>query len=82
MITIKVCIGSSCFIKNAPQIIDFLNKKIEEENLTNEIVLKGSLCTGNCNKEGVTVFVNDKVYPNVTVYNLNSFWDEAVAKLL
>ena len=50
MIEIKVCIGSSCFLKKAPEIVEFLSKKIESENLSDKILLSGSFCAGKCNR--------------------------------
>ena len=46
MIVVEVCVGSSCHLKGAPELVELLQKKIAEEHLEDEIVLTGSFCTG------------------------------------
>lgn len=82
MIKIKVCIGSSCFLKKAPEIVEFLSKKIEGENLSDKILLSGSFCAGKCNRVGVTIFINDDIYTGITIDAIQKLWDEKVAPLI
>lgn len=82
MIEIKICIGSSCFLKNAPEIVEYFQKKIEKENLTDKITLSGSFCAGKCNRIGVTVHINDVVYTGITTETVNDFWNQHVVPLL
>lgn len=82
MIEIKVCIGSSCFLKKSPEIVDFLEQKIKNEKLENQIILSGSFCAGKCNRVGVTVFVNDELYTGVTTDTIQKLWDEKIKPLL
>lgn len=63
---IQICVGSSCHLKGAPEIVELLQKAIEEHHLENEISLAGSFCTGKCNRVGVTISVDDDVYTGVT----------------
>lgn len=78
MVIIQVCVGSSCHLKGAPQIVELLQRRIAEEKLEDEIVLTGSFCAGKCNRVGVTITVNDDVYTGITVENFNEFWNEKV----
>lgn len=82
MVKVKVCIGSSCFLKRAPEIVEYLNKKIETEELSDSIELSGSFCAGKCNRVGVTVFVNDNIYTGVTVETIEKFWNENIIPLI
>lgn len=82
MINIQVCIGSSCHLKGAPIIVEKLNEMIQNNHLEKEINLFGSFCTGNCNRQGVTLIVNDEIFKGVTPDTFLSFWDEHVKKLL
>lgn len=82
MVKVKVCIGSSCFLKRAPEIVEYLNKKIETEELSDRIELSGSFCAGKCNRVGVTVFVNDNIYTGVTVETIEKFWNENIIPLI
>lgn len=82
MVEVKVCVGSSCFLKHAPDIVEYINKKIETEDLWDKIILSGSFCAGKCNRIGVTIFVNDQVYTGVTVYEIEKFWNEKIVPYL
>lgn len=82
MVEVKVCVGSSCFLKYAPDIVEYINKKIETEDLWDKIILSGSFCAGKCNRIGVTIFVNDQVYTGVTVDEIEKFWNEKIVPYL
>jgi len=45
---VKVCVGSSCYIKGAYDVIMEFKRLIDENNLQNDIELKASFCQGNC----------------------------------
>ena len=78
MIVVEVCVGSSCHLKGAPDIVELLQKKISEEHLEDEIVLTGSFCTGRCNRVGVTITVGDEVYTGITPAGFADFWRDKV----
>ena len=80
MIVVEVCVGSSCHLKGAPELVELLQKKIAEEHLEDEIVLTGSFCTGKCNRIGVTVSVNDEIYTGITKENFRDFFEERIKK--
>lgn len=79
---VQVCIGSSCHIKGSHDIIELLQKRIETENLNDDITLAGSFCVGKCNRMGVTVQVDDEIVTGVTKENFNDFWENHIAKVL
>lgn len=78
MMIIQICIGSSCHLKGSPEIVELLQKAIEEHNLEDEITLAGSFCIGKCNRIGVTVQVDDDVYTGITKENFKEFFTENV----
>ena len=82
MIFVEVCVGSSCHLKGAPDIVELLQKSIAEGGLENEIVLTGSFCTGRCHRVGVTVTVGDEVHTGVTKENYREFWEGTVLPAL
>lgn len=82
MVIIQVCVGSSCHLRGAPQVVELFQKKVADQNLEGEVVLMGSFCSGKCNKEGVTVTVNDDVFTGVTKDNFETFWAEKIKSLL
>ena len=74
MIFVQVCVGSSCHLKGSQEIVELFQKAIEENNLTDKVVLSGSFCIGKCNRVGVTVQVNDDVHVGVTRENFREFF--------
>lgn len=61
MVRLSVCVGSSCHLKGAPDIIAEFQKLIAEHEVWNKIELKGVFCLENC-RNGVSVKVNDNMY--------------------
>ena len=79
---IQVCVGSSCHLKGSPEIVELLQKAVEEYHLENEVTLAGSFCIGKCNRIGVTVQVDDDVHVGITKENFKEFLREQVLKKL
>ena len=75
---IQICVGSSCHLKGSPEIVELLQKAIEEYHLTNEITLAGSFCIGKCNRVGVTVQIDDDIHVGVTKETFKEFFKENV----
>lgn len=79
---IQICVGSSCHIKGAPEIVELLQNEVATRHLESEITLAGSFCIGKCNRVGVTVQVDDDVVTGVTKEGFKEFFQEHVlAKL-
>lgn len=76
--TIQVCVGSSCHLKGSADIIELLQKAVEEYHLENDITLAGSFCIGRCNRVGVTVQVDDDIHIGVTKDNFKEFFNNNV----
>ncbi len=64
MLTVTVCVGSSCFVRGAPQIIEEF-QKLMESLPPGAAELKGSFCMERCT-DGVTVRIGDKTFSAVT----------------
>ena len=71
---IQICVGSSCHLKGSEQVVSMFQKAIEENNLDSEITLAGSFCIGKCNREGVTIQIDDDVFTGVTPENFKEFF--------
>ena len=82
MVIIQICVGSSCHLKGSQQIVELLQKAIEEHGIQDDVVLTGSFCIGKCNRVGVTVQVNDEVHVGVTVENFAEFFRANVLPLV
>ena len=79
---IEVCVGSSCHIKGSPEIVDLLNKAIEENKLESEVTLAGSFCIGKCNRIGVSITVDDEVSTGITKENFNEFFQDKILNVI
>ncbi len=78
MLFVQVCVGSSCHIKGSADIVELLEKAVEEHHLEGEVVLSGSFCIGKCNRVGVTIQVNDDVFVGVTRENFKEFFTKNI----
>lgn len=79
---IKICVGSSCHLKGSPEIVELLQNAVKENNLEKEITLAGSFCIGRCNRDGVTIQVNEEIYAGVTKEGFKEFWQDKVLATL
>ena len=75
---IQVCVGSSCHLKGSPEIVELLQKAVEQNHLEDEITLAGSFCIGKRNRVGVTIQVDDDVHTGITKENFKEFFQENV----
>jgi len=60
MITVTVCVGSSCHIKGARDMIARFNEFLNKEGLEDEVELKGSFCMERCG-EGINWEIDGEV---------------------
>ena len=79
---IQVCVGSSCHLKGSHEIVELLTKAVEEHHLEDEVTLAGSFCIGKCNREGVTVQVDDEIHVGITAGNFKEFFDGKVLPVI
>ena len=79
---IQICVGSSCHLKGSEKLVELFQKAIAQRKLEDEITLAGSFCTGQCNRIGVTVTVNDDVFTGIISENFDSFFNDKVIKSL
>ena len=80
MLTITVCIGSSCHIKGSRQVVEQLQYLIAENNIGDKVELGGTFCMGKC-QQGVCVTVNDSFH-SVTPESVGEFFaNEVLARV-
>ncbi len=79
---VQICVGSACHIKGSEKLVELFQKAITENKLDNEITLAGSFCTGRCNREGVTVSIDDDVYTGITPEKFDDFFKDKILKKL
>jgi len=66
MITVTVCVGSSCHIKGAREMIACFNDFLSKEGLQDKVELKGSFCMERCG-EGINWKINDEILSSSSV---------------
>ncbi|WP_316626428.1 (2Fe-2S) ferredoxin domain-containing protein [Ruminococcus sp. JE7B6] len=79
---IQICVGSSCHLKGSEQVVHLFQKAIEERNLADKITLAGSFCIGRCNREGVTVQIDDEIITGVTPETFDRFFEKEILQKL
>ena len=66
MITVIVCVGSSCHIKGAREMIARFNNFLSEEGLQDKVELKGAFCMEHCG-EGINWKINEEIITSPSV---------------
>jgi len=66
MVTVTVCVGSSCHIKGARALIMQFNALLKEHNLQDRVELKGSFCMERCG-EGVNWQIDEEPFTSSNV---------------
>ncbi|MBP5091911.1 MAG: (2Fe-2S) ferredoxin domain-containing protein [Bacilli bacterium] len=82
MLSISVCVGSSCHLKGSYDVIDLFKKEIKARNLEEKVDLKAAFCLNQCSHEGVAIRVNDKVIAGVTKETFASIFEKEILPLL
>jgi len=67
-VTVTVCVGSSCHIKGARQVIDRFNLLVKRHRLDDRVELKGSFCMERCG-EGINWQINDEPLTSASADN-------------
>ena len=67
--TIKVCLGTACYVKGADKVIDTLKEKLgvelEEATTDGMFKIQGTRCLGACGLAPV-IMIDDEVYGRLT----------------
>lgn len=80
MRAIEVCVGSSCHLKGAYDVINELKQLIIDNGLQEQIELKACFCMNHC-IEGVNVRFNGVVFSTLTKDEATRFFKDNVLRL-
>ena len=76
---IQICVGSSCHLKGSQQVVALFQQALKENGqYAAEVTLAGCFCTGRCNREGVTVLIDDEPFTGITPDNFQTFFSQTV----
>ena len=79
---IRVCVGSSCYLKGSQEIVGLLQKAVAEHHFEDKVSLQGTLCIGKCNRVGVSLQVDDDVFVGITPENFEEFFNQNILNRL
>lgn len=68
MIEVSICVGSSCHLKGAADVVSTFKKLHQKYNLNHKVHLKASFCQGHCTN-GVAVNIDGKIITGVNPDN-------------
>lgn len=77
---IQICIGTSCYLKGAYNVLQYFQHQIEKRGLHGEVEISGAFCMGNC-QNGVSVKVNGRLFGVSPDGAAKFFEDEIMSKL-
>jgi NADH:ubiquinone oxidoreductase subunit E len=79
VVTVTVCVGSSCHIKGSRQIIVRFNELLKEHGLEDKIELQGSFCMERCG-EGLNWQIDEEPVTSSSVEEAIRTFTEKVLK--
>ncbi len=77
MVNVTVCVGSSCHIKGARDVIASFNQLIKKNGLESKVGLKGSFCMERCG-EAFNWQIDDLPFTSLTVEDAVKAFKEKV----
>jgi NADH:ubiquinone oxidoreductase subunit E len=77
MLTVVVCVGSSCYVRGSETLAGTFEPLILERGLNGRVELTGAFCMEHCSM-GVSVRVGDKVFRCVDAANAETFFEQQV----
>lgn len=81
MIKLSVCIGTSCHINGAKNVVATFQHLIEEYKLHDKVELSASFCANNCSSDSVAVSINDTKY-RIYAQDARKFFKEQILALI
>ncbi|MGM0602967.1 MAG: (2Fe-2S) ferredoxin domain-containing protein [Bacillota bacterium] len=78
---VSICVGSSCHLKGAAEVVDIFKKLHKKLNLEDKVDLSASFCQGNCTN-GVNVVIDGEIIPDVGPGNAEKIFREKMSEFL
>lgn len=80
VMVLRVCMGSSCYIKGSNEIITIFRGLLKEHNIEDKVDFGGEFCLGNCVK-GVSVKLDEEIH-SVSKDNAKEFFLENILEMV
>lgn len=68
-ISVKVCIGTNCYLKGSQDLLHKLIRHVEENGLNHRVDVEATFCFERCDK-GPVASVNNTIVEHATVQNM------------
>jgi NADH:ubiquinone oxidoreductase subunit E len=81
MLEISICIGTSCHLNGAYNVVQTFQQLIEEASLHDQIDIKACFCMRKCQNDGVSVAVGEESF-RVTPEEAGEFFKNEIIKRL
>jgi NADH:ubiquinone oxidoreductase subunit E len=81
MLTITICVGSSCYVRGSEKLAEMFEKLIKSEGFDGKVELSGAFCMEHCSM-GVSVRVGERVFRQVLPENAEAFFYREVMPLV
>jgi len=82
VLTVQICVGSSCFLRGAPAVINRMQELVEAHQLAGRLTLKGSFCMEQCTKGGVTMRLGDELLTGIKCEELPHLFETKILPAL
>lgn len=76
---INVCVGSACHLKGAYQVVNRLQRIVEEKKLEEAFVIKAAFCLGHCTN-AVSVRVDENEVVSLTENEVEAFLEKQLQR--
>ena len=67
-------------MKGSEEIVELCRNALEKNKLEDKVELAGMFCAGKCNREGVTVTIDDEHYTGLTPLSFGRFFEDKVLR--
>jgi NADH:ubiquinone oxidoreductase subunit E len=81
MISITICVGSSCHVRGSHNVIKLYSSLLEELNLKEKVELKGCFCMERCTT-GMNLKIDDEYHSIASIEEAQALFDEKVVRVL
>lgn len=73
MLTVVICVGSSCYVRGSEQLAATLERLIREHDLAARVELTGAFCMDLCSM-GVSVRVGERTFQGIRPPDAETFF--------
>lgn len=73
MLTVTICVGSSCNLRGSDDLASKIQELIEKKNLEGQVDIVGAFCMDACSK-GISVRVGDRQFSGICPEEAEDFF--------